>query len=113
MHIQVINFNLRGMSVEEYHKLSDQLSPAFSSIPGLIAKYWLSNSTNNTFGGVYLWQDRAAMEDFTKTELFGSILSHPNLCGICSNEYDVIEEPTRITRGFLQLSGLESQAVSQ
>ena len=113
MHIQIINFHLKDVSEGEYSKLCDELAPTFASIPGLTSKIWLANSSTNTFGGVYLWRDRAAMEDFSKTELFRSVASHPNLSGITSKDFEVMEEPTRITHGLFNPTGPELKGTSR
>lgn len=102
MHIQVINFNLKGVSQQEYSKLCNQLAPAFAGLPGLVSKVWLADPTTNTYGGVYIWRDRKAMEDFTKTKLFNDVASHPNLANITSKDFAVMEEPTGITHGLIQ-----------
>ena len=100
MHIQVVNFNLKGMREEEFRKLCDQLAPAFAEIPGLMSKVWLANAATNTYGGVYTWRDREAMIAFTKTDLFASVVSHPNFSAITSTDFSVLEDPTRVTKGL-------------
>lgn len=99
MHIQVINFRLRGLSEGDYRSLCDQLAPSFRDVPGLISKVWLARPEDNTYGGVYTWQSRQAMAAFTETELFQAVLNHPNLADIQSTDYAVLEEPSRVTRG--------------
>src|SRR5437868_11831143 len=70
MHIQIITFHLRGVSEPDYRALCDEVAPAFAEVPGLVSKVWLANSTTNTYGGVYTWASREAMETFAKSELF-------------------------------------------
>ena len=53
MHIQIINFNLKDLSEEDYQAAGEELAPAFADVPGLISKVWLANSETNTYGGVY------------------------------------------------------------
>ena len=110
--VQIINFNLSGISEPEYHQTCDALASSFAGVPGLVAKFWLSDSENNTFGGVYLWEDRSSLQQFTQSELFNGVATHPNLVNISSEVYDIIEGPTRVTRGFdafraiMQTSGI-------
>jgi hypothetical protein len=103
MHIQIVNFQLEGVSVGDYNKLCDQLAPAFAAVPGLAAKIWLADPAANAFGGVYIWQDRKVMEDFTKTDLFRSVVTHPNLANLTSRDFAVMEGPTRVTRGPIEV----------
>jgi quinol monooxygenase YgiN len=100
MYIQIVNFNLRNMTPLEFEKLCDGFAPQFVNLPGLLSKVWLADPATNTFGGVYTWQDRAASEAYTRSELFKAVASHPNLANISSRGFDVLEEPTRQTRGF-------------
>ena len=102
MHIQIINFNLEGVTEEAYRDLCDQLAPNFGDLPGLVSKVWLADPVSNTYGGVYVWRDRESMVDFTKTELFNSVATHPNLANITSKDFAVLEGPTSVTRGLLE-----------
>ena len=102
MHVQIINFQLKDMSDAEYRKVCGDLAPAFASVPGLVAKEWLANLSTNTYGGVYHWLDREAMEEFSKTELFKSVASHPNLAGITSTDFEMIEGPSSVTGGLIE-----------
>jgi len=97
----MITFQLKGVSEEEYTSLCSELAPTFAAVPGLLSKVWLANSSTGTYGGVYYWSDREAMEDFAKTDLFNSVATHPNLTNISSTDWGVLEEPTKITRGFI------------
>jgi quinol monooxygenase YgiN len=101
MHVQIVNFNLQGMSVEEFHAVCDQVAPAFAQVPGLIAKVWLADDASNTYGGVYLWRDSAAMEEFMRGELFAAIASNAHFANITARDYGVLEDHSRITRGLL------------
>ncbi len=101
MHIQIINFQLSGVTGEEYATLCGELAPAFAAVPGLVRKVWLANSDTGTYGGVYVWRDRQAMEDFTKTELFESVEKHPALTNMTSEDFGVLEGPTQVTRGSI------------
>jgi quinol monooxygenase YgiN len=101
MHVQVINFQLRDMSPAQFAAQCDELAPAFAAIPGLLSKVWLANATTNTYGGVYTWRDRQAMEAFTRGQLFQAVAANPKFDGITSVDFAVVEGPTRVTRGLL------------
>ncbi|MFP5351596.1 MAG: YdhR family protein [Actinomycetota bacterium] len=102
MHIQIVNFQLDGVTEDEYRGLCDQLAPAFAEVPGLLSKVWLSDPDNNSFGGVYTWRDRGAMDEFAASELFKNVVTHPNLTGITSKDFAVLEGPTSVTRGVAE-----------
>ena len=100
MYIQIVNFNLRNTTPSDFEKLCNDLAPQFAALPGLISKVWLADPASNTFGGVYTWQDQASFEAYTRTELFNTVKSHPNLANLTLRTFDVLEEPTRKTRGM-------------
>ena len=97
MHIQIVNFKLKEISRPDYDALCDQVAPAFAEIPGLISKVWLESDNTNTYGGVYTWRDRPAMEAFLKSDLFRTVATHPNLTDITSRDFAVQERPSGVT----------------
>jgi len=102
VHVQIIDFRLKGISEQDYARLCEDLAPTFAGLPGLVRKVWLANREAGTFGGVYLWEDRQAMERFTQTDLFNAVATHPNLSNVTSHDFDVLEAPTRVTRGLIE-----------
>ena len=39
MHIQIINFNLSGITRSEYEGVCNELAQTFADLPGLISKH--------------------------------------------------------------------------
>ena len=103
MHIQIINFHLKGINEEDYRKHCEIIAPALANLPGLISKVWLANSEANTYGGVYVWRDRQAMEDYKKTDIYKGMAANPNFEGITAKDFAVLENPTRVTRGLEEI----------
>ncbi len=101
MHIQIVHFNLNGMSPAEYAQACEShFAPAFREVPGLLSKIWLSDPNTNTFGGVYAWSDREAMQAYFDSPLFHAVASNPHLANITSRDFAILEGPTRSTRGI-------------
>jgi heme-degrading monooxygenase HmoA len=92
------------VSEADFRAHCDEVAPAFAEVPGLISKVWLANRTTNTYGGVYTWATREAMEEYAKSDLFNAVATNPNLAGITSIDFDVLEEPTSVTRGLARVS---------
>ena len=59
---------------------------------------WLAAEATNTYGGIYTWTDRAAMETFTSSDLFKSVAANPNFANITSRDFAVLAGPTAITQ---------------
>ena len=97
MHVQVVTFHLSGLSKQEYEELCDQLAPAFSAMPGLITKVWLADDESNTYGGVYLWRDRASYDAYLESDIFKGVGSHPSFSNVESAVYGILDSPSAIT----------------
>ena len=97
-HIQLVTFQLAGLDPEAYRAHCEASAPAFAEIPGLRAKVWLANPSTNTYGGVYAWESQQAMEAYVSGPIFGALLANPGLTHVTTNDFDVLERATEITR---------------
>lgn len=102
--IHLVNFNLDGMSQTEFEALCDQLAPVFANIPGLLSKIWLADPATNSYGGVYVWQNRQAFEAYSQTELFHNVVNHPNFANITARAFGILAGPTEVTHGIPQVA---------
>jgi hypothetical protein len=101
MQVLIVNFNLKGVDESQYAKLCDELAPAFAAVPGLISKIWIKNSDTGTYGGVYVFADREALNRYQESDLFRAVAVHKNLTNITADDFAVFEAPTRVTHGIL------------
>ena len=104
MHVQIVSFQLKDMTGDQYRAMCDELAPAFAEAPGLVSKVWLADPVANTFGGIYLWEHHAAFDAFTKSDLFNAVATHPKFTGITSRDFEVLDGPTKVTRGMAAVS---------
>src|SRR5262245_46988137 len=73
MHVQVVTYRLGEISDHEFIEANREFADMMAAVPGLLAKVWLKDPDGNTYGGVYLWQDRQACEAFVSGELWGEV----------------------------------------
>ena len=106
MQILIINFNLDGMSEEQFASACDELAPAFAAVPGLVSKVWLADRAEGVYGGVYTFESESAVDDYLQSDLFAGIGATPGLVNISVRRFGVLEGPTRITRGLAQPAGV-------
>ena len=97
MHILIINFNLNELSRAQYEGGCDELAATFAAVPGLISKTWLANEETNTYGGVYLWESREAMDAYKAGEIYASIGANPALVNVTAPDFEVIAGPSKVT----------------
>jgi heme-degrading monooxygenase HmoA len=100
MHILIINFNLQEMSQAQYLEVCDEVATAFADIPGLISKKWLANEETNTYGGVYLWEDKQSMLDYKGSEIFKQLADTPAFVNVTATDFDLLAGPSKITRAI-------------
>jgi len=99
MHVQIVTFNLGGMSEGEYIDVASRLAPQFAGLPGLLAKVWLENPDAGVYGAVYFWDDEEAMERFLATDLFEG--TNPSFANFTTDGFSVLENLTRATQPVL------------
>jgi len=97
MHSLIINFNIQGISHDQYKGACDELAATFATIPGLISKQWLANEETNTYGGVYLWRDREAMEAFKSSEIFSQVANNPAFTDVTATDFEILDGPSKVT----------------
>jgi hypothetical protein len=102
MQILIVNFNLDGLSEEDFANSCDELAPAFAAVPGLVSKVWLADRAEGIFGGVYTFESDRAVDDYLRSELWAAVGATPGLVNISVRRFGVLEGPTRVTRGLAQ-----------
>ena len=97
-YIQVVNFNLEGITHDDFMGVAESVAPNFASLPGLISKVWLSDKANNTYGGVYSWASQEACATYRNGELYaGALATNPNFVNLSDKGFDVLENPSKVT----------------
>ena len=90
-----INYKLSGPSAE-YEKENLPYAQPIADIPGLRWKVWIINEDQGEAGGIYLFNDEAALEAYLAGPIIAEMKGDPTLS---IKAFDVIEELTAITRG--------------
>ena len=97
MHCLIINFQIQGITHEQYSESCDGLAATFAAIPGLISKHWLANEATNTYGGVYLFDDEAAMQAYKSSELFSQVANNPAFTNATATDFAILAGPSKVT----------------
>ena len=100
MHIQIINFKLKEVSRQDYEGTCNEIAQAIWDLPGLQSKHWLADEVSNIYGGVYIWENKDAMQRYLESNLFSQVANNPSFENVSSRDFEVLEGPTRITRGL-------------
>ena len=89
-------FNASG---EEYVEAVSPLAEEVTKFPGLLWKIWIINEVENEAGGLHLFEDEAACNNYLASSLVETITSHPALSDFIVKQYDIMDEQTAVTRG--------------
>ncbi|MDP8904389.1 MAG: YdhR family protein [Chloroflexota bacterium] len=103
MHVQVVTYRIREVSDAQFIAANQDFASMMASVPGLLAKIWLKAPEGNVYGGVYLWEDRKAYEEFIAGELWASVLADDSLADLESQDFTAMEELSRATQPRLQV----------
>jgi len=93
-----INFKF-NVPAAEYRQMADQLAGPFAEVEGLRWKIWTINEAESTAGGVYLFENQAALDAFLAGPLAAQVSSHPALVDLSVKPFDVVDGPTAAARG--------------
>jgi hypothetical protein len=90
-----INYKLNGPRAE-YEKENLPYAQPIADIPGLRWKVWIINEAQSEAGGIYLFDNDAAVQAFMDGPIIAEMKGDPTLS---IKTFDVITELTAITRG--------------
>lgn len=93
-----LNFKY-DVSAEDYIDAVAPLAEQFAALPGLRWKIWMINPEESEAGGIYLFEDEGALQDFLEGDLAATVISHPALRDFSVKPFKVMGEQTAVTRG--------------
>jgi Putative mono-oxygenase ydhR len=71
--------------------------------PGLAWKVWLMNEAENAAGGIYLFENEAALQNYLAGPIVASLKTNPVLSNLDVKVFDVLERHSAVTRAPLEL----------
>ena len=87
----IVNYELKDMTLKEHAALGSEVVSNFApgKIDGLIGKTFIGNVDNGVFGGVYYFKSQEDLNNYLNSELWKSIVAHPNLVNFKKDTYQV------------------------
>ena len=91
MHLLVVKYNLKDMTLDEHYQLGVDVAPNFTSekIEGFIGKSFIGNADTGVFGGVYHFKNKEAVDNYLNSEFWEGIENHPNLVNFTKEIYGI------------------------
>lgn len=100
MYVQIITFQLDGMTPDEFAGINDWAATQYLGVPGLISKIFLADpDDDHAYGGVYLWETRRAAEDYLRNGIARVLVDDPRFVDVQARVMAVLPGPTSITGG--------------
>lgn len=101
MHVLIITFELAGLADADYRQHAQALAPQFLQVPGLVSKTWLADEANNTYGGVYVFEDAASLQGYLDSGIVAGMKANPVFAELSIRSFGTVEAATAITAGPL------------
>jgi hypothetical protein len=96
-----INFNY-NVATADYEQAVAPLASPIAATPGLHWKTWLINPSQRESGGIYLFEDDSSLQAYLAGPIVAGIKSHPALSNLSLKVFDVMLEPSKVTRAPLR-----------
>ena len=93
-----INFKFDG-TADELAKAFLPVAQPIADQPGLKWKVWCWNDDARECAGEYLFEDAASVNAYLDGPIVVQVKAHPSISDLSAKVFDVMEEPTAITRG--------------
>lgn len=96
-----VNFKY-SMTTDQYRQAGDALADPFAAVPGCRWKIWLLDEANSAAGGIYLFENKAALDDLLASPLWASVGANPALSDFSIKAWDIMEGPSLVTRAPIE-----------
>jgi hypothetical protein len=91
MSQKILQVNFRfASSRAEYEQTVSGFAADFAAVPGCRWKIWLMNEAEREAGGIYLFDDDAAVDAMLAGELIAGVVAHPALSDFAVKRFDVL-----------------------
>lgn len=71
-----------SLSPDELERRYKERLPEFRALPGLLQKYYLHDPSSDEWGGFYLWDSQASVDEYMKSDLRKSIPETYQIVGV-------------------------------
>jgi hypothetical protein len=93
-----INFSF-SVTGSDYERAVAPLAEDIAAVPGLIWKVWVLNSAEREAGGIHLFENGDSLQAYLNSTIVAGLSKHPALSDFSIKHFDVMTEPSAITRG--------------
>ena len=95
MHILVTNFTAET-TPEQFDELVKADAPVFAKISGLIHKNFIFNHKEKTYGGVYMFENKLALQAYMSGDIFKAVIENADWSDHLVRHFEVHSEASDI-----------------
>ena len=95
MHILVINFTAET-TPEQFDELVKADAPVFAKISGLNHKNFIFNHKEKTYGGVYMFESKLALQAYMSGDIFKAVIENADWSDHLVRHFEVHSEASDI-----------------
>jgi hypothetical protein len=107
----ILQVNLRlDRAPSELAPIFQEVAGAIAAVPGMRWKIWLCNEEAKEAGGIYLFDDHAAIDAYLAGPIVASMCTLPGLIEATVKRFDALPELTLATRGPVAATSLRATA---
>lgn len=107
MYVQIVEFDVRGVSRDEYEQFCEEAVPAIAATPGVLGKLFLGDADFGRSTGIYTFTDRDAAEAYLRGEFFqAAVATNPAVANVRTRGSELLERPTRALDDALAAAGV-------
>jgi hypothetical protein len=94
MSLQLIQINFYlNIPPNNYEAAANGFAERFATVPGLLWKIWLMNEDKREAGGIYMFRDEKAADDYLSSDFFKAMEQSPKFSKMNIKKFDILEEP--------------------
>ena len=86
----------------DYKQAVAPLADDVAAVPGLRWKIWIINEAESEAGGLHLFDDENAVNNYLQGPLAAQVVNHPALSDFSVKQFDVMAGESAITRGPIE-----------
>jgi hypothetical protein len=92
--LMIVRFKT-SLSPDEVERRYKERLPEFLKLPGLLQKYYLHDPSSDEWGGLYLWDSQASLDEYMTSDLRKSIPDTYQIVGTPRIETTVVVDSLR------------------
>jgi hypothetical protein len=100
MSARILEINFKfSVSPPELVEAFAPLAGEIAKVDGLRWKVWSMDEAGREFAGIYLFDNQASADAYLAGPIVAQLGQHPALSDITAKQFDVLAEPSAVTRG--------------